>query len=87
MAVIAVSVPVFYCAFTLFKKIINSVEVFVAITCKRCFFLFFLNFARSFYRILLMKGFFYHSVRINAADLLTLHKRMIVLDSKVSNLL
>ena len=37
--------------------------------------------------ILQIKDLFYHSFRLNAAELLILYKRMIVLDPKIVNLL
>ena len=48
------------------------------------FYLFFQNLLKQFIQI---KDLFYHSFRLNPAELLILYKRMIVLDSKIVNLL
>ena len=69
------------------KKIntVNAGKVFFTISWKnRVFYLFFLNLLKQF---ILIKDLFYHSFRLNAAELLILYKRMIVLDSKIVNLL
>ena len=52
---------------------------------KSSFLIIFLKFAKTIHS---NKGFIsYHSFRLNAAELLILYKRMIVLDPKIVNLL
>ena len=65
----------YFTVLLLSKKIntINAVKVFFTISWKNQF--------------IQIKDLFYHSFRLNAAELLILYKRMIVLDPKIVNLL
>ena len=74
------------CFYSVIKiNTVKAVKVFFTISWKnRVFYCFFLNLLKQF---ILIKDLFYHSFRLNAAELLILYKRMIVLDPKIVNLL